>query len=75
MYKKCFKIEYQKDIQEKDMQEVVELLEKNGYVCIHGITQIKYSDGINETKHHVLVARKYKENNTNKRRIKNGIKK
>jgi hypothetical protein len=58
MYKKCFKIDYRKDTQEKEMQEVVALLEKNNYICIHGVS---IGEGGLNNKHHILVARKYKE--------------
>lgn len=58
MYKKCFKIDYHKDTQEKDMQDVVQLLEKNNYICVHGIT---IGEGGKNNKHHILVCRKYKD--------------
>jgi hypothetical protein len=52
MYKKCGKYEYDKT-QEKDMLEIVTLLEKHNYICVFGTSK-------NGTKH-ILIVRKFKD--------------
>ena len=52
MYKKCGKFEYDKT-QEKDMIDIVNLLEKHNYICINGTSK--------SGNKHILIVRKYKE--------------